>query len=83
MSPLSFYYIVYVICFQFFLSHWEKYNTGVLYLPWAYDASQVGHVGIVNIPPFSYSFPVFVCVIPAVIHESVHFHSWRLLLFTC
>ena len=41
VSPLSFYFIVYVICFQFFLSHWEKYNTGVLYLPWAYDLSQV------------------------------------------
>ena len=41
VPPLSFYYMVYVICFQFFLSHWEKYNTGVLYLPWAYDLSQV------------------------------------------
>jgi ethanolaminephosphotransferase len=25
-----------------FRSHWEKYNTGVLYLPWAYDLSMVG-----------------------------------------
>lgn len=25
----------------FVISHWEKYNTGVLYLPWAYDLSQV------------------------------------------
>ncbi len=23
-------------------SHWEKYNTGVMYLPWAYDVSMVG-----------------------------------------
>ncbi|XP_029447100.1 ethanolaminephosphotransferase 1-like [Rhinatrema bivittatum] len=30
-----------VILFTFMLSHWEKYNTGVLFLPWAYDASQV------------------------------------------
>ena len=27
--------------FSFFLCHWEKYNTGVLFLPWAYDVSQV------------------------------------------
>jgi len=27
--------------FAFIISHWEKYNTGVLYLPWAYDLSQV------------------------------------------
>ncbi|XP_052826445.1 ethanolaminephosphotransferase 1 isoform X1 [Octopus bimaculoides] len=26
---------------SFFCSHWEKYNTGVLFLPWGYDASQL------------------------------------------
>ncbi|XP_067931973.1 ethanolaminephosphotransferase 1-like [Watersipora subatra] len=26
----------------FIFSHWEKYNTGVLYLPWAYDLALVG-----------------------------------------
>jgi len=26
----------------FLVSHWEKYNTGVLYLPWGYDFSMVG-----------------------------------------
>ena len=25
----------------FLVSHWEKYNTGVLYLPWGYDFSMV------------------------------------------
>ncbi|XP_055353553.1 ethanolaminephosphotransferase 1-like [Paramacrobiotus metropolitanus] len=29
----------------FSLSHWEKYNTGILYLPWGYDFSQV--VGLI------------------------------------
>merc|ERR1712002_759800 len=24
------------------VSHWEKYNTGVLYLPWGYDFSMMG-----------------------------------------
>jgi len=28
------------ICFL--VSHWEKYNTGVLYLPWGYDFSMLG-----------------------------------------
>ena len=27
---------------RFISSHWEKYNTGVMYLPWAYDFSMVG-----------------------------------------
>ena len=25
----------------FYLSHWEKFITGVLYLPWSYDSSQL------------------------------------------
>ena len=25
----------------FYLTHWEKYITGVLYLPWLYDISQL------------------------------------------
>ncbi|KAL0812058.1 hypothetical protein ABMA28_009448 [Loxostege sticticalis] len=31
--------IVVSVCLNFFVSHWEKYNTGVLYLPWGYDIS--------------------------------------------
>jgi ethanolaminephosphotransferase len=34
VEPLRFYYAVLVILFNFHVSHWEKYNTGVLYLPW-------------------------------------------------
>jgi ethanolaminephosphotransferase len=29
------------VFFNFIFSHWEKYNTGVLYLPWGYDASML------------------------------------------
>ena len=25
----------------FLASHWEKYNTKILYLPWGYDVSQI------------------------------------------
>jgi len=36
------FYLIYAVCLLgFFLAHWEKYNTGVLNLPWAYDASQL------------------------------------------
>ena len=30
----------------FLVSHWEQYNTGVFYLPWAYDLSQLVSVQI-------------------------------------
>ncbi|GFO18909.1 ethanolaminephosphotransferase 1-like [Plakobranchus ocellatus] len=29
------------IQFCFVISHWEKYNTGVLFLPWGYDIGQI------------------------------------------
>lgn len=37
VPPIRMYYIMWTIFFNFYLSHWEKYNTGVLYLPWGYD----------------------------------------------
>lgn len=30
-----------MVFINFYLAHWEKYNTGVLYLPWSYDFSMV------------------------------------------
>uniref|UniRef100_A0A2K6FSY7 Selenoprotein I n=1 Tax=Propithecus coquereli TaxID=379532 RepID=A0A2K6FSY7_PROCO len=29
--------MVWVVLFSFILSHWEKYNVGILFLPWRYD----------------------------------------------
>lgn len=42
VPPLRFYYIVWTILFSFHASHWEKYNTRVLYLPWGYDLGMWG-----------------------------------------
>ena|SRR6218665_1188971 len=41
-SPIHMLFICWSIFITFYLSHWEKYNTGILYLPWSYDASQIG-----------------------------------------
>lgn len=30
-----------LIFVSFYVSHWEKYNTGMMFLPWAYDFSQL------------------------------------------
>lgn len=35
------YLILLGLMFCFLISHWEKYNTGVLFLPWGYDLSQI------------------------------------------
>ncbi|XP_040167201.1 ethanolaminephosphotransferase 1 [Anopheles arabiensis] len=44
VPPIRMYYIMWTIFFNFYLSHWEKYNTGVLYLPWGYDLGMWGSV---------------------------------------
>jgi len=38
------YCILWTVNLAFMVSHWEKYNTGTLYLPWGYDFSMVGAV---------------------------------------
>jgi ethanolaminephosphotransferase len=36
-------HVIYLLTlFGFYLTHWEKFITGILYLPWSYDASQLG-----------------------------------------
>lgn len=37
LSPLRMFFITWNVFLNFYLTHFEKYNTGVLYLPWAYD----------------------------------------------
>lgn len=33
--------IIWSVFLSFYITHWEKYNTNVLYLPWSYDFSQI------------------------------------------
>lgn len=42
VNPLRMYLICWNVFIAFYASHWEKYNTGVLYLPWSYDLSMLG-----------------------------------------
>ena len=41
IAPERTFYVVAGIMLMFFASHWEKYNTGVLFLTWGYDVSQL------------------------------------------
>ncbi|KAJ8333459.1 hypothetical protein SKAU_G00414670 [Synaphobranchus kaupii] len=41
VSAYTLYCVLCVILLTFIISHWEKYNTGILFLPWGYDISQV------------------------------------------
>ena len=41
LSPLRMFCLFWNVYVCFLVSHWEKYNTGVLYLPWGYDFSMI------------------------------------------
>ena len=40
VDTINFLYILIAVMVMFFITHWEKYNTGCLYLPWSYDLTQ-------------------------------------------
>ncbi|XP_037090756.1 ethanolaminephosphotransferase 1-like [Pollicipes pollicipes] len=42
IPSIRMFYCMWSVWMCFFLSHWEKYNTGLLFLPWGYDVSQLG-----------------------------------------
>ena len=39
-SEVELFFLAVVVFYAFYFSHWEKYTTNVMYLPWAYDISQ-------------------------------------------
>ncbi|CAH0717917.1 unnamed protein product, partial [Brenthis ino] len=44
------YLILLSVMLNFYISHWEKYNTGILYMPWGYDLSMWASTIIFLIP---------------------------------
>eukprot|EP01137_Pigoraptor_chileana_P006881 Opistho-2@51744 len=40
-NPWQLFWILNGVMLAFYCTHWEKYITGVLFLPWAYDLSQI------------------------------------------
>ncbi|WKX91446.1 hypothetical protein Q1695_009910 [Nippostrongylus brasiliensis] len=77
VSPLSLLCILVSVQVVFIVTHWEKYNTGVLYLSWGYDASQYA---LTLVYLFTYwvgyewfKFYVFGKISPAIIFESTFY----------
>ncbi|GAB0099330.1 ethanolaminephosphotransferase 1 [Sergentomyia squamirostris] len=43
LPPIRMFYVIsYIIFLNFYLTHFEKYNTGVMFLPWGYDFTMWG-----------------------------------------
>ena len=37
----EYHWVIVIILVGFYMAHWEKYITGVLFLPWGYDIGQL------------------------------------------
>ena len=48
-SELELFFVAVVVFYAFYFSHWEKYTTNIMYLPWAYDLSQIVSFNIISI----------------------------------
>lgn len=44
IPPFRMFFLMWNILINFYLSHFEKYNTGVLFLPWGYDFTMWGTI---------------------------------------
>ncbi|XP_023013923.1 ethanolaminephosphotransferase 1 [Leptinotarsa decemlineata] len=44
LPPFRMFFTMWNVMMNFYLSHFEKYNTGVLFLPWGYDFSMWGTI---------------------------------------
>lgn len=53
IPEMRMYVILWCVFFSFHLSHFEKYNTGIMYLPWTYDFSMLGGTLIYLITAFA------------------------------
>ena len=63
VPPIRFLCILISVQLVFIVTHWEKYNTGVLFLSWGYDASQ-------------YGLSLFYFYTYVVGHQSYQFYVW-------
>lgn len=63
ISPIRMYYVMWMVFFNFYICHWEKYNTGVLYLPWGYDLSMWGST-IMYLISYFYGYQFWKILLP-------------------
>ncbi|GBP80011.1 Ethanolaminephosphotransferase 1 [Eumeta japonica] len=89
LSRLRFFLLLWNIFINFYLTHWEKYNTGVMFLPWGYDFTMLCRLIVAQmsdtrcevfnslIVPYALTMIITFLTPPSVIVETT------LLLFLC
>ncbi|CAG9119640.1 unnamed protein product [Plutella xylostella] len=79
LSTLRFFFVVWNVFFNFYFTHWEKYNTGVMFLPWGYDFTMIGSCILLLVTsiigPKAWHVPLPGGVSPGVVFELVLYVS--------
>ncbi|KAF9794262.1 hypothetical protein SFRURICE_009639 [Spodoptera frugiperda] len=79
VSTLRFLFLIWNIFFNFYLTHWEKYNTGIMFLPWGYDFTMIGSCILLLVTsvfgPEAWHIPLPGNITPGVIFEFVLYFS--------
>lgn len=67
-SPIEGYWTAIFFFFGFYLSHWEKYITGTVYLPWVYDTGELvsGKIILIFWWDFILMYNIFKVKLPAI-----------------
>jgi phosphatidylglycerophosphate synthase len=61
--PIRIYFIFWSIFITFYFAHWEKYNTGILYLPWSYDVTHLALTAMYLVTNL-YTYKIWKLVLP-------------------
>lgn len=64
IGPERMFVLLIAVMIMFIASHWEKYNTGILYLPWGYDVSQLG-MTLIYLATYFGGYKVWKFTVPA------------------
>ncbi|XP_028034335.1 ethanolaminephosphotransferase 1 [Bombyx mandarina] len=79
VSPLRFFFVIWNIFINFYLTHWEKYNTGVMFLPWGYDFTMLGSCVLLLVTsatgPEAWHVPLPGGLTPGIVFEFVLYFS--------
>ncbi|KQS70718.1 uncharacterized protein Dere_GG23508, isoform C [Drosophila erecta] len=63
LPPIRMFFVIWNVFLNFYLTHVEKYNTGVMFLPWGYDFTMWGVSGMLFVAtvfgPEMYRFSIY------------------------
>ncbi|BES99739.1 CDP-alcohol phosphatidyltransferase [Nesidiocoris tenuis] len=53
VPPYRYYFVIWNVFLTFYITHWEKYITGTLFLPWGYDLSMLTTTTVFTVMAFT------------------------------